>query len=174
MKFIIEYKKYSILPKELRNMNLLYHSTIIGSFDEIIKTNELYGTHGYDFGVATSRNKHYAFGNAGDDEMHNVGEIQLILDKDKLQNKYKTMAFDWEEWKSTDSKTGEYNDFHQSEDKILTNRIDNIKKYIVGIHIIHNEFNEEVLAICKKYNFYPEYIFDEDWNLIKPSEKFNI
>jgi hypothetical protein len=166
MKYLNEYKTYALLPKELRNKSLLYHATTLDSFEYILKENELYGTHGYDFGVATSRNKHYNFGNSEDNEefMYNQGDVQLILDKDKLKNKYKTSAFDWEEWKSTKSKTGIYNDYHQSEDKILTNNIKNIKQYIIGIHIAKHDYLEDVLKICKENNFSPEYIFDEDWD----------
>lgn len=161
-----EYIKFALLPKELRYKNLLYHSTIFDSFEEIIKTNVLYGTHGYDFGVATSRNKHYGFGNH-DDIMHNMGDIQFILDKEKIQHKYKTQAFDWEEWKSVKSTVGKYNDYHQSEDKILSNQILNIKKFIIGIHIINNDLLDDTMEILKKYNFTPKYIFDENWNIVK-------
>ena len=172
MKYLNEYKTYALLPKEIRNKSLLYHATTLDSFEYILKENELYGTHGYDFGVATSRNKHYNFGNSEDNEeiMYNQGDVQLILDKDKIKNKYKTSAFDWEQWKSTNSETGVYNDYHQSEDKILTNNIKNIKQYIIGIHIAKQEYLEDVLEICRKNNFFPEYIFDEDWNQLKLNE----
>lgn len=169
MKYIYEYKKYTILPKELRNKNLLYHATIFEYFEETLKKNILYGSGSYDYGISTSRNKHYNFGH--DDEygekMHNRGDIQFILDKDKIKNICKIKAFDWEEYKSTDSITGTYNDYHQSEDKILckNNQLINFKKYIIGLHIANNNYINDVLNnenIEKDW-----YIFDEDWNLIK-------
>lgn len=174
MKYLTEYKTYAILPKELRNISLLYHATTIDSFNNIIKNDILYGTTDYDFGIATSRNKHYNFGYNDNNlnKLYNQGEIQLILNKNKLKNKYKIIPFDWENWKSIKSKTGVYNNYHQTEDKIITDKIDNIKQYIIGIHISKNKYIQKVLNICKEYNFYPSYIFNENWQQININENY--
>ncbi|MCK9446201.1 hypothetical protein M0Q50_04830 [bacterium] len=172
MKHLYEYKKYALLPKDLRQMNLLYHSTWLEYFEKILKDDELYGTDMYDSGVSNSRNKHYAFGMNDDEFGHNVGEIQLILDRDKIKQNYKINAFDWEEYKRTDNKTGEYSNYHQPEDKIITDKIKNIHKYIIGLHIVKNDIlldiieNKLILNKIKEYNWL---VFDEDWNNINNS-----
>jgi len=96
MERILEYKTFALLPIELRNKNLLYHSTDIESFEIILETNELHGSIMYDSGISTSRNKHYAFGHdeEGSGKMHNWGDVQFILDRDKIKNTCKIKAFD--------------------------------------------------------------------------------
>ena len=167
-----EYIKYALLPKDLRNKNILYHSTEFESFVGIMADNELHGAMNYDFGVSTSRNKHYGFGRyqfgerTWDIEIgHNTGDIQLLLDKDKLQNNYKIDAFDWDEWKTRNKgEVGKYNDFHQSEDKIKTDVIKDIDKYILGVHIIKNVHVMEKFEKWYEENDCDfEYIFDENW-----------
>jgi len=171
---INEYVKYALLPKELRNKNILYHSTEFDNFKKIMKDNILYGTVNYDYGISTSRNKHYGFGRYENEDSdwnievgHDSGDIQFLLDKDLLKNNYKIKAFDWEEWKTTTPKTKEYNDFHQNEDKILASKVKNIRKYIIGIQIIHND---DILELFKDWysdnNFDFKYIYDENWKNI--------
>ena len=169
---INEYVNAKILPKELRNMDLLYHSTKMEYVDRILKTDTLEGTGDYDYGVATSRNKHYAYGthSAEEDENwgYNAGHIQFILDRAKIKYKYKIEAFDWEEMKlNAKPKLGEHDSGIQSEDKIMTNKIKNISKYIIGIHIVHGEYEYELLTnqlFVEKVNVNNWTVFDENWN----------
>ena len=173
---INEYVKSAILQKELRYRNLLYHSSNWEGFIGIMNTGILYGADTYDYGVSTSRNKHYAFGRVEiDGELnteHNGGDIQLILDKDKLKTKYKIKSFDWEEWKRGITYTNDYSDFNQSEDKILTNKITDIHKYIIGLHIVKNTLIKEYFDEWMIENdFDCEYIFDENWNNITKKYK---
>jgi hypothetical protein len=176
MKYIKEYVKFALLPKELRNSNLLYHSTEFKVFEKILKDNILYGTSDYDYGISTSRNKHYAFGRQDDEWAagHNLGHIQIILDKDKIHTKCKIVPFDWENSKidtyrvgGLKSKTGKYNNYHQSEDKILcdNNELTNLSDYIVGLHVIDDKYLDATLNnpnIKKGW-----YIFNENWNIMK-------
>lgn len=173
MKHILEYRKYALLPKKLRSMNLLYHSTYIDYFEKIMRDDEIFGSDMYDYGIATSRNKHYAFGHGekeNDYKMHNQGNVQIILDKDKIKNVCKIKAFDWEEMKSNKAKTGKYQDYHQAEDKIYCkdNTLKNLSKYIVGLHIVHNEYKMQVFKILNdlEINTSNWYIFDENWDII--------
>ena len=150
MKRLLEYKKFALLPKELRSKNLLYHSTYFDYFERILKENELAGSDMYDTGIATSRNKHYAFGHGdgeNDYKMHNQGDVQFILDRDKIKSVCKIKAFDWEEMKISPSKTGEWNDYHQAEDKVYckNNTLKELDKYVIGIHVIKNEYLDKVL-----------------------------
>jgi hypothetical protein len=170
IKTINEYVKHKMLPRELRNKNLIYHATKIKFFDRLLRTNTLYGSEWYDSGVSTSRNKHYAYGsmeNSEDGEWgYNAGDVQFIFDKDKLKTKYKVGAFDWEESKLKKSKVGEYSDFHQSEEKIMTDEIENFTDYVIGIHIVHNYLiddlkENELLRNC--VNDKNWIVFDEDW-----------
>ena len=175
MKFIKEYKTYAILPKELRNKNLIYHSTSLENFEEILNSDTLYGSEFYDSGIATSRNKHYAYGSTENEPYesgHNLGDIQLILDRDKIKYNHKISAFDWEELKLDKSLTGKYSNSHQSEDKKKTQELNNISKYIIGIHIVKNKILNKIFKIIKKYpnNWI---IFDEDWNSITVNETNN-
>jgi len=174
---ILEYTKAALLPKELRYKNLLYHSTQLETLDKILKSDILYGTSDYDKGVATSRNKHYAFGIINDEETrgYNGGDIQFILDRDKVNSKFKIDAFDWEDLKySTKIKTGEYNDYHQSEDKIQTDEIKNLSKYIIGIHIIHDNIMNELMKsdiLKQRIKENSWVVFDENWGNITDSFK---
>jgi hypothetical protein len=170
---ILEFLKPTLYPKELKNKNILYHSTFYDSLNEILETDVLYGSINYDWGIATSRNRDYAFGmgdgdvNDEDNYHHNIGEVQLILDRDKIKENYKIKAYDWERWKTTKSETGKFNDFHQSEDKILTNKIVNIHKYIIGFQFVKDEFIGKMDDIFKesviKYNYV---VYDSEWNNI--------
>lgn len=182
---LYEFIKSTLYPLELKNKNVLYHSTDYESFINIIKTNKLYGSSDYDYGIATSRNRDYAFGHSDDgwdDESgnyhHNLGDVQLILNRNKIKNNFKIKPFDWEEWKHTDSLTGKYNDFHQSEDKILTDKIENIFTYIIGIQFVKNNlfnkyniYNNDVLKnIINDYNWV---VYDEEWKNITSYFKEN-
>jgi len=172
MKYIKEYVKFALLPKELRNSNLLYHSTEFKVFEKILKDNILYGTSDYDYGISTSRNKHYAFGRDDCGAGHNFGHIQFILDKDKISTKCKIEAFDWEDYKidtykNDDCLTGKYNHYHQSEDKIIctNNELTNFSDYVIGLHIVDNKYLDDTLNNPNiKKNWY---IFDENWNRLK-------
>lgn len=167
---LYEYVKYALLPKYLRNKNLIYHATIYECFLNIIEHNFISGMNDYEISrISTSRNKHYAFGR--DDyegyHGHNLGDVQFILDRDLIAHKYKVSAFDWEEYKRITSKTGEYSDDHQSEDRILTDEIVNIDKYIIGFQIIHDKFTEKLRKeklLCSKIVMFNWVVFDEDWN----------
>lgn len=178
-----EMKTAHLLPKEIRLKNPLYHSTDLESFLEIIKDDKIYGTHMYDIGVATSRNKHYGFGRdvEGDyDVGNNLGDVQFILDRDKVRTKYKVEPFDWEEFKLTKATTKKYARYHQSEDKIMTDIIKDLHKYLIGVHIVNNKVMNELFAdedFVEYMNKYDLLLFNEDWeditNKLKGEEKGN-
>lgn len=161
-----EFLNESILDKNLRNKNLLYHSTSFNNLLEILNDNVLYGSDMYDYGIATSRNKNYLFYMSDYGELKSgEGECQLILDRDKIKNNYKIKPFDWEEYKSMKDKN-----YHQSEDKILTSKMVNVKKYIVGIHLNKNVNDNYTKLLEKERNFLIDnniIIFDSDWNILK-------
>jgi len=171
MKFITKYSDFiveKLLSKELRTKNLLYHATSFENLISILNDDVLYGTHMYDRGVATSRNKDYLFYMDEDGEMFSGGaETQLILDGDKIRNKYKVSPFDWEEFKRHPEPV-----YHQSEEKILTDKIVGIHKYIVGIHLNKNVDenylnligDKQFKSLIEKYNWI---IFDENWVIKK-------
>lgn len=149
-------KVKNILDIDLRKKNLLYHSTSFNNLLSILNDNILYGSVCYDYGIATSRNKNYLFLlNEYGDCISGGGECQLILDKDKIKNKYKIVPFDWEEYKLINDLN-----YHQSEEKILTNKIVDIKKYIIGIHL-----NKNINKNLKKLNTISKdiLIFDNKW-----------
>lgn len=163
-----------ILPKSFRKHNLLYHSTTFENFIKIMKENTLWENIDYDFGVSTSRNRNYIFGIDEDGNvLKNNGEIQIILDKIKLQHNYKIKAFDWENYKQIPN-----DNYHQSEDKIHTT-IKNLDKYIIGFHINKNdvnipEGNINIIDYLKKWDYFIEKynnfnwsIFDKNWNIIQ-------
>ena len=163
---IREYLNETILDKNLRNKNLLYHSTTFSNLLEILSDNILYGSDMYDYGIATSRNKNYLFYINDYGELKSGdGECQLILDRDKIKNNYKIQPFDWEEYKSVKDKN-----YHQSEDKILTSKIINIKKYIVGIHLNKNVNDNYSTLLEREGDFLIDkniIIFGSDWNILK-------
>jgi hypothetical protein len=166
---IREYLKESILDRNLRNKNLLYHSTTFNNLLEILNDNVLYGSDMYDYGIATSRNKNYLFHMNDYGELKSgEGECQLILDRDKIKNNYRIKPFDWEEYKSVKDKN-----YHQSEDKILTSKIIDIKKYIIGIHLNKNVNNNYIILLKKEGDFLIDnniIIFGSDWNTLKGLE----
>lgn len=146
--------------------NLLYHSTYFDDLLEILNDNILYGSHMYDYGIATSRNKNYLFYmNDNGDLKSGEGECQLILDRDKIKYNYKIKPYDWEEFKSIKDKN-----YHQSEDKILTNKIIGIKNYIVGIHLNKNINDNYTTLLEKEGDFLRKNnitIFDTNWGILK-------
>jgi hypothetical protein len=154
-----------LLDKELRNRTILYHSTTFSAMINILSENKLYGSEMYDYGVATSRNRNYLF-HIDDDcvPKTGLGECQLMLCRDKLRSRYSVIPFDWEEYK----RTGEP-DYVQSEEKIMTSCVHNVKRYIVGIHL-----NKNVTENCRKLMEHESDfilssripIFDEKWNVI--------
>jgi GNAT superfamily N-acetyltransferase len=172
MKHIADFEAYIaekyILPKSHRVKNLLYHASAFNNILSILKNNILRGTQQYDYGVATSRSKDYLFFlNFEDGNIQKGGaDAQLILDRDKIKSRYKVVPFDWEEFKLTDDPN-----YHQSEDKVLTNAIENVEKYIVGIQLnkaVHRSFHilwadEEIREkiVRNKWN-----VFDMKWNLL--------
>lgn len=171
---LLEYITATRYPSELKNKNVLYHSTDREIFISILDLNILYGSDEYDIGIATSRNRDYMFGHEyGIDyeySYHNKGDVQFILDRDKIKSNYKIKAFDWEEWKRMHSSTRNVNDYQQSEDKILTDKILDISKYIIGIQFNKNSEIESILApfdefneLVSKYNWI---IYDEEWKNI--------
>lgn len=174
MKHIITYLDFineNLLPKEYRSKILLYHATEFENLFQILKTGKLFGTEDYDNGIATSRNKDYLFGRGPNEDDVVIGwaESQLILDYNKIRQKYKVVPYDWEQWK-TDKKDQKY---HQSEEKIYppNNEILDIHKYIFGIHLNKNvsenyiklKTDEYVNSLINKYNWV---IFDENWEPI--------
>jgi len=185
--FINELKTAHVFPKHMRDINLLYHATMFASFVKIIDSDILYGSDMYDYGVATSRNKFYNFSAAtGDDPDYNNADIQFILDRNKIKHNYKIQAFDYEEYKRQPNlKTGEYDLSQQSEDKIMTDAIKNLHKYLIGIQISkehgvlynnHNEQTVEIIPYLKEKTNFVKYIkqhnlkvYDEDWNDITSS-----
>lgn len=160
-----EYLNESILDKKFRSINLLYHSTSFSNLMDILTDNILYGTSSYDYGIATSRNKNYLFLQDNDSgPKRGEGESQLILNRDKIKSNYKIQAFDWEEYKSRSD-----SNYHQSEDKILTNKIVNIKEYIVGIHLNKNTKHNFKLLLEKEFDFLTNNnitIFDKNWEVL--------
>lgn len=177
MKNIKKYKSFlleALLPKKLRNYNLLYHSTTFKSFIDIINENFLKATTDYDFGVATSRNKDYIFGRDYDDDIprQGYGDIQIILDRNKLKNHYKIKAYDWEGWKLTNDV-----DIIQSEDKIFKS-IKDLDKYIIGFHVnvkdvMIEDINVNIFDYLSNWEFFIKkceennwVIFDEKWRII--------
>jgi len=66
-----------------------------------------------------------------------------------------------------------YNDpnYLQSEDKIITNKITDIKKYIIGIHLNKNVKNNFKDLLCQEKDFLENnsiLIFDTNRNIIYP------
>jgi hypothetical protein len=160
-------EKY-LLPKSHRTKNLLYHASSFNNILSILKQNRINGTVGYDFGVATSRNKDYLFllDFETGDIIRGGADAQFILDRDKLKARYKIQAFDWEEMKQSDD-----HNHHQAEDKVLTSAIESIDRYIMAIQLnkaVHRNFQilwadnhirEKI--IVNKWD-----IFDSEWKLL--------
>mgnify|MGYP005851058689 CR=1 FL=1 len=163
---IREFLNESILDINLRTKKLLYHSTTFENLMKILNDNILYGSDMYDYGIATSRNRNYLFymSDYGDIKS-GEGECQIILDRDKIKNNYKIQPFDFEEYKSSND-----SNYHQSEDKILTSKIINIKKYIIGIHLNKNIERNLGLILDREMEFLKSnqiIIFGKDWEIIK-------
>lgn len=172
---LLEYVKATLYPNELKNKNIVYHSTDIDSFINILDSNELKGTVMYDWGISTSRNRdlafgHNDFGDEYDNYHHNAGNVQVILDRNKIKDNYKIKAFDFEEIKRHGASMNNYTDSQQSEDKILTNKIKNIHKYIIGIQFIKNKYinkiNDDYIQFKELVIKYGWVVYDAEWNNI--------
>jgi hypothetical protein len=145
----------AILPKELRYKNLLFHSTSFENLVNILKENILKAGRDdiYTSSVSFTRCK---------DLLHSYedepGECQLIIDKDLLRTKYKIEPFDWMGMKYKF-------DMCQMEDRVVNNDINNIQKYIIGIHI--NNVSSNYIKELRKLLQSNWLIFDKNWELIK-------
>ena len=80
-----------------------------------VDTKTLWGSH-YDDGISTSRDRDYLFHSTVDGIIkRGRDECQLILDRDKLKQRYRIRTHDYEEFKSYSDP-----DFNQAEDIIQT------------------------------------------------------
>lgn len=154
-----------LLQKELRESNLLYHSTSFESLLEILRTDILWGSH-YDDGISTSRDKDYLFHSTVDGVIkRGRGECQLVLDRDKVKQRYRIKAFDYEEFKSYSDP-----DFNQAEDRIQTNKITNITRYIVGIHLnrnVRSNYRKLMTEFHETLKNNGIIIFGKNWGILK-------
>lgn len=154
-----------LLQKELRESNLLYHSTSFESLLGILRTDTLWGSH-YDDGISTSRDKDYLFHSTVDGIIkRGKGECQLVLDRDRLKQKYRIRAHDYEDFKSYSDP-----DFNQAEDRIQTTKITNITRYIVGIHLNRNVLSNHMDLMTEFHETLKNsgiIIFGKNWEILK-------
>ena len=159
----------SILPRELRYKNILYHATSFENLINILLTNTLHSSDSVDFGIATSRNRNYLYNTDGwfrdNTCIMGTADCQLILDRDLIKTKYEINPYDFEEYKKDGSNFPYKPELIQSEDKIVTSEIKNIKRYIIGIHI--NNKSAKYIKKLKTLIHDDWLVFDKNWNLIK-------
>ena len=94
-----------------------------------------------------------------------TADCQLILDRDLIKTKYEINPYDFEEYKKDGSNFPYKPELIQSEDKIVTSAIKNIKRYIIGIHI--NNDPSKYIAELNTFLKDNWLIFDKNWKLIK-------
>ena len=105
---------------EAKQVGVLYHITSIKNLLAILKTNQLQGAIN---GISTTRNK-YLY-----KTISTVGgnQCQLVLNGDKLSNKYKIKPYN-------DLTNISYGD--ENEELIYTRVINNVKKYIIKVQLL--------------------------------------
>lgn len=111
---------------EGKQVGKLYHLVSLPSMRHILKTDKLESQ--YFSGISTTRDKH---------RTHYVGDrgnyFRLVLDGDKLANKFKIEPFSY---KSIQGSVGD-----EMEEKIKTQTILNISSYIIEIQILQKQIN---------------------------------
>jgi hypothetical protein len=145
MKYI---KNFAIF--EAKQVGILYHYTSVVSLMKILKSGELLGSleYGNKF-ISFTRDKNFL-----KHPMRTIKDdaVRIVLDGDKLSNKYKIQPFNYQYRFAT-----RYDDA-ESEERIYIDKISNIKNYIIRIEFTR-EPSEYAIEVMNKYNF--------DWSGIK-------
>jgi len=114
--------------KEAKQVGILYHFTDIEGLLGILKTNELWASETNADHVSLTRNK----------QGWHVGTLdnafRISLDGNKISNKYKIRPYSW--W-GNDRGTGDT----ESEEAVLTDKITNIRDYIIDINANKHLYN---------------------------------
>lgn len=143
--------------REAKQVGILYHATTLKGLKGILKFDKIqadYYNSGCSDGISTSRDKTYFY----------QAPVQLILDGNKLSNKYKLepyTAFDDlpEYWRSESETVIKVKPSDNEDEYAFT--LPEIHKYIKGIMILPNLFisknlTQQLYDILKNYN-YPIY-----------------
>jgi len=141
MKYIQSYKLY-----ESKNVGILYHFTSIENLIEIINSNEMIGNGSISF----TRDKNFLDTTGAESIGSDSTECRIVVDGDKLSNKYKIRPYNFFSNISTrpNRETGlsiDGEDFiagPESEEVVLTDRIENIKDYIIRVDFIYGTKNK--------------------------------
>jgi len=114
--------------KEAKQAGILYHFTDIEGLLGILKTNELWASETNADHVSLTRNK----------QGWHVGTLdnafRISLDGNKISNKYKIRPYSW--W-GNDRGTEDT----ESEEAVLTDKITNIRDYIIDINANKHLYN---------------------------------
>ena len=143
--------------KEAKQVGILYHATTLEGLKGILESDKIqadYYSSGCSDGISTSRDKTYFY----------QAPVQLILDGNKLSNKYKLepyTAFDDlpEHWRSESETVIKVKPSDNEDEYAFT--LPEIHKYIEGIMILPNLFisknlTQQLYDILKDYD-YPIY-----------------
>jgi hypothetical protein len=152
MKYIISYKLF-----EGKNIGILYHFTSIENLMEIINNNELIGGLDRDSDISLTRDKNF-IDTSGAAGLGCNSECRIVIDGNKLSNNYKikphnafsdgdvfddsVMSVAARPFRSL----GWFNNKEfivgpESEERVLTTVIKNIKNYIIKVDFIFGEKN---------------------------------
>lgn len=133
--------KLKYILNEMKQVGILYHYTNIINLLSILTTNKLISKNvPY---ISFTRDKLFH-----KNTRYNIGgmECRLVIDGNKLSNNYKIKPYSYHFYDLPDVKNDE------SEEKIDTNVIKNIDKYIIDIELFFNE-NEYQNQINHKRGF---------------------
>jgi len=185
--FINDMNIKRIIKEEFENIlseglsKILYHYTHISNLFSILKMNKFatssnlgsvadaWKSGGKNFFFSTSRAK----GMSGYGKNH--GNVAIVLDGEKLNQKYKGSPVDYWNWSFKRSDYKSDNDYinalqsKELEDRIMTDKpyIDNAKDYILEIHILTKGYQDfvdkgEVQEILRLAGNIPVYFYDND------------
>jgi len=126
--------KFKRLLKEAKQVGTLYHFTSFDSLKSILQSNIIRGSWGNEDVkgkyVSTTRNKNLwkTDPNLGAEEL----QVALVLDGDKLSNKYKIRPYAYEPYRDLDRSGAE------AEELIMlpTGVLPNIDQYLLGVSLL--------------------------------------
>lgn len=169
--------------------DIVYHFTRIHSLLNIFKTNQLYASTnmGSSADLTGNKNKFFFFSTTRNKSTgYNLGDVKIVLNGQKLSQKYKSFPTDYWQYSTKPSDWGDVeNDpkakqaYFQSlrtketEDRIALDKptIDNASNYIMAVHInlrknreLKNEI-EQLIEYGKQYNI-PLYFYDNEKNYL--------
>lgn len=172
-----ELKFYNDFIKESKQVGIIYHFTLLENLFSILDKNAIFGSSGEFGGLYISCTRNNKLNHKTLYGITGTG-VRITLDGNKLSEKYKIEPY----------KYGKENVEDESEERIFTNKITNIIKYIKEIDIFYDiawydeirhwkDFNRQQIMLSRYFKNKEYITFDDVLIYLKevyPQVKINV